>query len=66
MFFDCWDSLRQEGHPTFAYTIREGIREKHLADYKIYAAESVLTFEGTEWEDEEIGFADWGKNAESC
>ena len=65
MFFDCWDSLRQEGHPTFAYTIREGIREKYLADYKIYAAESVLTFEGTEWEDEEIGFADWGKNAES-
>ena len=65
MFFDCWDSVAQEGRPTFAYTIREGIQEKFLADYRIYAAESVLTFEGTEWEDEEIGFSDWGRNAES-
>jgi type I restriction enzyme R subunit len=53
MFFDCWDSAAQEGRPTFAYSIREGIREKFLADYKIYSAETVLTFEGTEWEDEE-------------
>ncbi len=65
MFFDCWDSAAQEGRPTFAYTIREGIREKFLADYKIYSAETVLTFEGTEWEDEEIGFGDWGRTAES-
>ncbi|MHB8519150.1 MAG: DEAD/DEAH box helicase family protein [Limisphaerales bacterium] len=65
MFFDCWDSAAQEGRPTFAYTIRDGIREKFLADYKIYSAESVLTFEGTEWEDEEIGFSDWGRTAES-
>jgi type I restriction enzyme R subunit len=65
MFFDCWDSAAQEGRPTFAYTIREGIREKFLADYKIYSAESVLTFEGTEREDEEIGFSDWGRTAES-
>ena len=65
MFFDCWDSAAQEGRPTFAYTIREGIKEKYLADYKIYSAESVLTFEGTDWEDEEIGFGDWGRTAES-
>jgi type I restriction enzyme R subunit len=65
MFFDCWDSAAQGGRPTFAYTLREGIKEKYLADYKIYSAESVLTFEGTEWEDEEIGFGDWGRNAES-
>ncbi len=65
MFFDCWDSARQEGKPTFAYTIQEGIREKFLADYKIYVAETVLTFDGTTWEDEEIGFRDWGRNAES-
>ncbi len=65
MFFDCWDSAAQEGRPTFAYAIRDGINEKFLAGYKIYSAESVLTFEGTEWEDEEIGFGDWGKNAES-
>ena len=65
MFFDCWDSAAQEGRPTYAYTIREGIKEKFLADYKIYSAESVLTFEGTEWEEEEIGFSDWGRTAES-
>jgi len=65
MFFDCWDSAAQEGRPTFAYTIREGIKEKFLADYKIYSAESVLTFEGTDWEDEEISFSDWGRSAES-
>jgi len=65
MFFDCWDSAAQEGRPTFAYAIRDGIREKFLADYKIYSAETVLTFEGTEWEDEEIGFSDWGRTAES-
>ncbi len=65
MFFDCWDSAAQEGRPTFAYTIRDGIKEKFLADYRIYAAESVLTFEGTDWEDEEIEFSDWGRKAES-
>ena len=65
MFFDCWDSARQEGRPTFAYTIREGIQERFLADYKIYVAESRLTFEGTTWEEEEIGFGDWGRTAES-
>jgi type I restriction enzyme, R subunit len=65
MFFDCWDSAAQEGRPTFSYTIREGIKEKYLADYKIYSAETVLTFEGTEWEDEDIEFYDWGRTAES-
>ena len=65
MFFDCWDSARQEGNPTFAYTIQDGVREKFLADYRIYVAETVLTFDGATWEDEEIGFADWGRTAES-
>lgn len=65
MFFDCWDSARQEGRPTFAYTIKEGIQEKFLADYRIYVAETILTFEGASWEDEEIGFHDWGKDFES-
>jgi type I restriction enzyme R subunit len=58
-------SAAQEGRPTFSYTIREGINEHFLADYRIYAAETVLTFEGTEWEEEEIGFGDWGRTAES-
>jgi type I restriction enzyme R subunit len=65
MFFDCWDSALQEGTPTFAYSISEGIRERYLANYKIYIAESRLTFEGTTWEDEEIAFSGWGRKAES-
>jgi type I restriction enzyme R subunit len=65
MFFDCWDSARQDGRPTFTYSIQQGIRERYLADYKIYVAETVLTFEGATWEDEEIGFRDWGLAAES-
>lgn len=65
MFFDCWNSARQEGEPTFRYDLQRGIREKYLANYKIYAAESRLTFEGTIWEDDEINFLDWGRKAES-
>ncbi len=65
MFFDCWDSAKQEGRPTFAYTIREGIAEGYLADYHIYAAETKLTFDGVTWAGEEIGFLNWGRDAES-
>lgn len=65
LFFECWDSAKKEGKPTFAYSIQEGIREKYLANYKIYLAESRLTFEGATWKDEEIEFIDWGRTAES-
>jgi type I restriction enzyme R subunit len=65
MFFDCWDSARQEGEPTFRYDVQQGIRDGYLANYKIYAAESRLTFEGTIWKDDEINFLDWGRKAES-
>ncbi len=65
LFFECWDSAKKEGKPTFAYSIQEGIREKYLANYKIYLAESRLTFEGATWNDEEIEFLDWGRTAES-
>lgn len=65
MFFDCWDSASQEGRPTFAYAIADGIKDGFLSPYRIYVAESRLTFEGTTWEDDEIGFADWGRTAES-
>lgn len=65
MFFDCWDSAKQEGTPTFSYTIQEGIRDKFLADYKIYSAESRLTFEGARWENDELTYGDWGIKAES-
>jgi type I restriction enzyme R subunit len=65
LFFDCWDSAKQEGKPTFRYTIQAGINDKYLANYKIYLAESRLTFEGATWEDEEIQYGDWGRTAES-
>ncbi|MFO1483872.1 MAG: DEAD/DEAH box helicase family protein [Verrucomicrobiaceae bacterium] len=65
MFFDCWDSAREEGRPTFGYTIQEGVTDKFLADYRIYVAETRLTFDGVNWEDEDYGFADWGKLIES-
>ena len=65
LFFDCWDSAQKVGKPTYAYTLQEGIRDKFLANYKIYVAESRLTFEGATWEDEEISYGDWGHTAES-
>lgn len=65
LFFDCWDSAKKEGIPTFSYTLQEGIRGKYLANYKIYVAESRLTFEGATWENEEIAYGDWGRTAES-
>lgn len=65
IFFDCWNSVKQEGSPTFSYSIQEGINEKYLANYTIYLAESRLTFEGATWEDEEIEYLDWGRTAES-
>lgn len=65
LFYDCWDAAKQEGRPTFAYPIQEGIKEKFLADYRIYVAETKLTFEGAVWEDDEILYFDWGRTAES-
>ncbi|MDI7259568.1 MAG: DEAD/DEAH box helicase family protein [Thermodesulfobacteriota bacterium] len=65
MFFDCWDAAKKEGRPTFCYTIQEGINEGYLANYRIYQAESVLTFEGAEWEGDEIKPGEWGRTAES-
>src|SRR3990167_8442070 len=65
LFFDCWNSAKQEGTPTFAYTIQEGIKDRYLADYKIYVAESRLTFEGAEWEGDEIKPGDWERTVTS-
>ncbi|MBI4681926.1 MAG: DEAD/DEAH box helicase family protein, partial [Nitrospirae bacterium] len=65
LFFDCWDSAKKEGMPTYSYTLQEGIRDNFLANYKIYLAESRLTFEGATWEDDEITYGDWGRTAES-
>lgn len=65
IFYECWDSARQEGRPTFAYRITEATRDRYLADYRIYVAESRLTFEGAVWEGDEIAFGDWGRTAEA-
>jgi type I restriction enzyme R subunit len=65
IFFDCWDAAKKEGRPTFEYGIRRGINDGFLSKYRIYHAESVLTFEGAEWEDEEIKPGAWGRDVES-
>ena len=65
MFFDCWDAAKQEGRPTYAYAIQDAINEKFLCNYRIYNAESVLTFDGAEWEGDEIKPGEWGRTAES-
>jgi type I restriction enzyme R subunit len=65
MFYECWDSARQEGRPTFCYPITHAIRDRYLADYKVYLAESRLTFEGAVWEGDEIAPGEWGRTAES-
>jgi type I restriction enzyme R subunit len=65
IFFDCWDAAKKEGRPTFEYGIRLAISDKHLADYRIYHAESTLTYEGAQWEGEEIKPGSWGREVES-
>jgi type I restriction enzyme R subunit len=65
IYFDCWDTVKKAGRPTFDYGIQRGIDEGYLAGYRVYHAESVLTFEGAEWEDEEIKPGSWGRDVES-
>lgn len=65
IFFDCWDAAKKEGRPTFEYGIQPAIQEGHLARYSIYHAESVLTYEGAQWEGEEIKPGAWGRDVES-
>jgi type I restriction enzyme, R subunit len=65
IFFDCWDAAKKEGNPTFEYGIQRAINDGYLSNYRIYHAESVLTYEGAEWEDEEIKPGAWGRDVES-
>ena len=65
IFFDCWDAAEKEGRPTFEYGIQRGINDGYLTRYRVYHAESVLTFEGAEWEGEEIKPGAWGRDVES-
>jgi len=65
IFFDCWDAVKREGRPTFEYGIQRAIKEGHLSNYRIYHAESVLTYEGAQWEGDEIKPGQWGRDVES-
>jgi type I restriction enzyme R subunit len=65
IFFDCWDAAKKEGRPTFEYGIQRGINDHYLSKYRVYHAESVLTYEGAEWEGEEIKPGAWGREVES-
>ncbi|MCK4857213.1 MAG: hypothetical protein KAT58_04525, partial [candidate division Zixibacteria bacterium] len=65
IFFDCWDAAKKEGGPTFEYGIQRAINDGYLSNYRIYHAESVLTYEGAEWEGEEIKPGAWGRDVES-
>lgn len=35
LFFDCWDSTKQMGKPTFTYDIQHGIADRYLANWSI-------------------------------
>lgn len=65
MFYNCWNSSKQEGRPTFDYRITDAIKEGFLSNYNIYLAESTLTFDGAVWEGDEIAPGEWGRTAES-
>ncbi|NQU03496.1 MAG: DEAD/DEAH box helicase family protein [Syntrophaceae bacterium] len=65
IFFDCWNAAKKEGRPTFEYGIQRAINDGFLSKYRIYHAESVLTYEGAEWEGEEIKPGSWGRDVES-
>jgi len=57
-FFDCWNPLTEQGQPVFVYGILDGIRDKHLADYDIYAAKTRITAEGITFDGEDYAPAD--------
>ena len=65
MFYNCWNSSKQEGRPTFVYSITDAIKDGFLSNYKIYFAESMLTFDGAVWEGDEISPGEWGRTVES-
>lgn len=65
MFYNCWDAAKKEGRPTFYYGIQQGINDCYLSNYFIYHAESILTYEGAQWEGDEIKPGEWGRGVES-
>ncbi len=51
--FGCWDETEQKGKPTFAYSIRSGIKDGHLAGYDIVQIDTKVSLEGVNFEGED-------------
>ncbi|MBU6414729.1 DEAD/DEAH box helicase family protein [Patescibacteria group bacterium] len=51
--FGCWDETEQKGKPTFAYSIRSGIKEGYLAGYDIVQIDTKVSLEGVNFEGED-------------
>jgi len=51
--FGCWDETEQKGKPTFAYSIRSGIKEGYLAGYDIVQIDTRVSLEGVNFDGED-------------
>lgn len=51
--FGCWNEKEQRGEPTFAYDIRQGIDNGHLAGYEIMRIGTKISLEGLTYEGED-------------
>lgn len=49
-FYNCWNHASNEGEPTFAYDIVDGIKDGFLAKYDIYLAKTRITVQGVSYE----------------
>jgi len=51
--FGCWDEMEQKGKPTFAYSIRSGIKAGYLAGYDIVQIDTRVSLEGVSFDGED-------------
>jgi len=51
--FGCWDETDQKGKPTFAYSIRSGVKDGYLAGYDIVQIDTKVSLEGVQYEGED-------------
>lgn len=51
--FGCWDETEQKGKPTFAYSIRSGIKDGFLAGYDIVQIDTKVSLKGVNFEGED-------------
>lgn len=57
-FFDCWNPLTEQGRPIFSYGVLDGIKDKVLADYDIYAAKTRISAQGISFDGEDYSPTD--------